>query len=93
MQVTSFEMSNLLNLQNILPVSFTEVGIWHLYVLGGRYKMPGNTLEVYRGVKKTVEKVLVSRKLSVKSAGFKQDRLNEALIASLMWFSTHARWL
>ncbi|MGG1314563.1 hypothetical protein [Cohnella laeviribosi] len=41
--------------------------------------MPGNTLDVYRAVKKSVEKVLIPRGLTVKSAGFKQDRLNEAL--------------
>lgn len=41
--------------------------------------MPGNTLEVYRSVKKSVEKVLTPRGLTVKSAGLKQDILTEAL--------------
>jgi len=39
----------------------------------------GDTLEVYRAVKKRVEKVFTPRGLTVKSAGFKQDGLGEAL--------------
>lgn len=39
--------------------------------------MPGNTLEVFRSVKRRIESVLNNHKLTVKSAGFKQDGLTE----------------
>ena len=39
--------------------------------------MPGNTLEVFRTVKRRIESELRAFNLTVKSAGFKQDELSE----------------
>lgn len=41
--------------------------------------MAGNTLDVYRSVKRKIENEFRPRGLTVKSAGFKQDGLTEAL--------------